>query len=908
MATTSLYNMPMPPSSVSGQSAQVGAAEGDGAIGTDDSHSRPAAAGDSRRALDEATIPPAKRRRVIYLCEPCGTYYTEKRALARHRHTNTHRRNTGLPPAQKYACTICGREFSRDHDRHRHENEKHHGLRRSGPRGQKTEQSPAADSVLGSSHLNIGEDEHDNVKVEDRSISFSPPHQRNRPHITFQDPTSDISSAATSKSVARQVAPLQSNRVRDNYEARDGTDPADVSRRKKAAHAVNTDPHERSWFADLTDDDDDDDEDEADAAAEPGDFDFGGKADEETTGHDQQSDIHGHKRQRKSEDDEAANGTPMSEFSSRTGSTTADSGVDMSQDAQHEAKYPTIKTYDFRSNSDSTLIVPGMDGQRSASKPSLPVRPHTSVVQRNGTARTVAAASVPLCIFCNQVFEHDWQDLLPHLRRHLDSFSSEWPCKICKISFVHKEDLNRHQVDAEVLGNCGFKFGHTSICTGHHPPKQDDSNTDLSDWDRFRLCVQLRGWEQQQLRVYMANIRDLIAIRNARTSQAYSIEALFKRSRDSFSSFAISVKTLGSAPCDETFDGKRDIGGLQHRMRMMSIKGSTSQVRHTAKKLPAILRSGGINKALHNAACAGDIQQIERLLSLGADLGVVVNEQTILSAAAERADLETVTYLINQGADLNAVDAKHGCALASAAFAGKLDVMKYLILLGADSCQPSDRAGCPLSAAAAGGELSSIDMVLERGAPIDQDGGYEGCPLVFAIWNDNLAAAKLLMDHGAEVNHAGGQHGNALCAAIIRLAMGEGQFELVKLLLERGANVNQLGRSGNALRTAASHADLPIMVDVVRLLLARGATVDTPGQTSSALGLAKRQRQHWLEKKTTVIMFADEVEDHINSCDRVIGLLYGAGAEDEFTGTRSLSSRSQSITSSHRPSKDSWYQ
>ncbi|KAI7576155.1 hypothetical protein KC343_g22342, partial [Hortaea werneckii] len=76
--------------------------------------------------------PATKKRKVVYMCEPCGTSYTEKRALARHRHTAQHRRNLGLPPSEKYSCTLCSKTFSREHDRVRHVNETHRGQKRAG--------------------------------------------------------------------------------------------------------------------------------------------------------------------------------------------------------------------------------------------------------------------------------------------------------------------------------------------------------------------------------------------------------------------------------------------------------------------------------------------------------------------------------------------------------------------------------------------------------------------------------------------------------------------------------------------------------------------------------------------------------------------------------------------------------
>ncbi len=105
--------------------------------------------------------------------------------------------------------------------------------------------------------------------------------------------------------------------------------------------------------------------------------------------------------------------------------------------------------------------------------------------------------------------------------------------------------------------------------------------------------------------------------------------------------------------------------------------------------------------------------------------------------------------------------------------------------------------------------------------------------LVSSAYGGDLAQIKKLLDQGFDVNaQAEGDYCNALQAAA-----EEGNPEIVKLLLERGADINQAGPLGNALSRAAEEGHLK----TVELLLERGADVNAQGgYYGSALHAAAR--------------------------------------------------------------------
>ncbi|KAH2002041.1 hypothetical protein KXV45_003538 [Aspergillus fumigatus] len=100
---------------------------------------------------------------------------------------------------------------------------------------------------------------------------------------------------------------------------------------------------------------------------------------------------------------------------------------------------------------------------------------------------------------------------------------------------------------------------------------------------------------------------------------------------------------------------------------------------------------------------------------------------------------------------------------------------------------------------------------------------------------------KLLLGTGADINAQGGENGSALQAA-----SHKGYQEIVKLLLGKGADVNaQGGRYGTALQAASLEGHH----EIVELLLGKGADVNTQGgEFGNALQAASLEGHHEIVK------------------------------------------------------------
>jgi len=113
-------------------------------------------------------------------------------------------------------------------------------------------------------------------------------------------------------------------------------------------------------------------------------------------------------------------------------------------------------------------------------------------------------------------------------------------------------------------------------------------------------------------------------------------------------------------------------------------------------------------------------------------------------------------------------------------------------------------------------ELSIIELNQRR-----KLGEYEYTFLLIAAEEGHDQLIRLLLDRGAEVNAQGGAFGNALQAA----SRG-GHEKVIQVLLDRGAKVNaQGGLYDNALQAASAHGH----EQIVQVLLDRGAKINAQG-------------------------------------------------------------------------------
>ncbi|TRZ49354.1 ankyrin repeat domain-containing protein [bacterium] len=118
-------------------------------------------------------------------------------------------------------------------------------------------------------------------------------------------------------------------------------------------------------------------------------------------------------------------------------------------------------------------------------------------------------------------------------------------------------------------------------------------------------------------------------------------------------------------------------------------------------------------------------------------------------------------------------------------------------------------------AARDGNELAVMDLI-EKGANINSTGGgpLDFSPLMWASNEGNISLLGLLLNRGADPNLRNRRGSSALLLAAIT-----GHLDVVRLLLDSGADLHFKTQGVSALSAAAAEGHL----EVVRLLLERGA-------------------------------------------------------------------------------------
>lgn len=190
-----------------------------------------------------------------------------------------------------------------------------------------------------------------------------------------------------------------------------------------------------------------------------------------------------------------------------------------------------------------------------------------------------------------------------------------------------------------------------------------------------------------------------------------------------------------------------------------------------------------------------------------------------LIEAAGAGDLASVRRLLAEGADVSARDARGRTALIAAAYADRLEVARALIAAGADVNAQDDTRQSAYLIPTADGSLEMLRLTLANGADVHALDSYRGTGLIRAADRGHVEIVRELLRTPIRVDHVNRLGWTALLEAVMLGDGGERHTEVVRLLLAAGADPNLA--DGNGVSPLA-HASRRGFAEMETLLRAAG--------------------------------------------------------------------------------------
>lgn len=195
-----------------------------------------------------------------------------------------------------------------------------------------------------------------------------------------------------------------------------------------------------------------------------------------------------------------------------------------------------------------------------------------------------------------------------------------------------------------------------------------------------------------------------------------------------------------------------------------------------------------------------------------------LNMQLVNAAVSN--DAKAVTRLLADGAALEFKGAQGRTPLVAATKGNAAAAAKTLMEAGANVNAQDDLQDSAFLYAGAEGLDEILALTLAHGADVKSTNRYGGTALIPACEHAHVSTVKILLAAGVPVDHVNNLGWTGLLEAVILGTGGEAHQEVVRLLIETGADVNLADANGV---TALAHARSAGQGEVAQLLVNAGA-------------------------------------------------------------------------------------
>jgi uncharacterized protein len=190
-------------------------------------------------------------------------------------------------------------------------------------------------------------------------------------------------------------------------------------------------------------------------------------------------------------------------------------------------------------------------------------------------------------------------------------------------------------------------------------------------------------------------------------------------------------------------------------------------------------------------------------------------KDALLRDAATRGDVAALRCLLDAGASVLAQDGAGRTALIQAAYANQVEAGRLLIAAGADvNVQDNSRQSAYLIPTADGG-LDFLRLTLANGADVHSLDRFNGTGLIRAADRGHVEIVRELLKTDIKIDHVNNLGWTALLEAIMLGDGGPRHTEVVRLLVEAGANVNLADSNGVSPRQHAQRRGYTQMIEIL---------------------------------------------------------------------------------------------
>lgn len=261
------------------------------------------------------------------------------------------------------------------------------------------------------------------------------------------------------------------------------------------------------------------------------------------------------------------------------------------------------------------------------------------------------------------------------------------------------------------------------------------------------------------------------------------------------------------------------------------------------------LRAGDGFNTLMEAVRTDNIEMAKLLINNNSDISIKNKDgKNMIMIACENGNEEMFNLLVENNADINEKSSWGASALIYASENGNINIMKYLIDNGIDvNGKADDNGDTPLLWAVTGkNPYEASKLLIENGANVNatNDSGVAPATILAA---STPKVVKLLKDNGADLDTKFLDY-----YPPIAIAAGAGNLEIVKALVENGADVNYYPNDINY--TAIFHAIDQHNYEVAEYLFKNGVDLNIKMKPDNDYGRSIKESYNVLE-------YAEAIQD-----------------------------------------------